>query len=159
MAGRKGCQGLLAWQESVLLNLALSWDSLIANVSRSAFRHLSLIAHLQPYLDRGSLKTLVQALVLYRIDYYYMGLPLRRTWRSLQVQRLCGRQIGVVNVILSLQFWLVSPGYLLYPESGSEQFIHIKASTSWDHVPCQNVSPQSHLPDPPDLPRLSLIHI
>ena len=59
----------------ILLDPALSWDSQIAAVSRSAFTQCMVITQPRPYLVR----TLAQALVISRIDYcnaLYMGLAL-----------------------------------------------------------------------------------
>ena len=65
------------WNLGVLLDLALSWDSQMAAMSRSGFNQLKIIAQLHPYLDEGAACKLVHALMNSRIDYcntVYVGL-------------------------------------------------------------------------------------
>ena len=64
----------------ILMDPALSTECQIAFVVRSVYFHLRQIAHLCPYLDTGSLTTLVLAMIVSRLDYcnaLYVELPLR----------------------------------------------------------------------------------
>ena len=61
----------------------------VVSVVRSAYFHLWQIAQLRPYLDVGSLTTLVHVLVISRLDHcnaLYMGLPLRLMQKLQMVQ-------------------------------------------------------------------------
>ena len=60
------------------LDPALTMESQVASVVRTAFFHLRRIAQLRSYLDVGALTTLLHALVISRLDYcnaLYVGLP------------------------------------------------------------------------------------
>ena len=71
--------------------------SQIVSVVRSAYFHLKWIAQLHPYLDTGSLTTLVHVLVDLRLDScnaFYVGLPLGLLWRLQWVQKVAASQWG-----------------------------------------------------------------
>ena len=84
----------------ILLDLALSGNSQIAAMSRSTFDQLQLIVQLHPFLENGSLRTLVQALVISQINYcnaLYRRLPLKLTWRLQGGQNAAARLVIGAN--------------------------------------------------------------
>uniref|UniRef100_R4GDH7 Reverse transcriptase domain-containing protein n=1 Tax=Anolis carolinensis TaxID=28377 RepID=R4GDH7_ANOCA len=63
----------------VLLDPLLTMEAQVSAVSRSAFFHLCQARQLAPYLSRNDLATVIQAMVISRLDYcnaLYIGLPL-----------------------------------------------------------------------------------
>ena len=69
-------------------------------MARSAHLHLWWIAQLCPYLDTGTLTTLVHALVVSRIDYCnarYVRLPLRLMRKLQVVQSMAARLLSGVK--------------------------------------------------------------
>ena len=83
------------------LDLALTMETQVSSVVRSAHFRLWRIAQLHPYLDVGMLTTLVHILVVSRLDYcnaLSMGLPLRLTWKLQMVQNATARLLtGVMS--------------------------------------------------------------
>ena len=61
------------------MNPALTMAYQILALAKSGFYQLKWTAHFHPFLNRKSLTTLVQVLIISKIDYYniYMGLPLK----------------------------------------------------------------------------------
>ena len=60
---------------SLLLDPTLSYDSQVADMSRSTFNQLRLIAQIHPYLDEGSLRMLMQTLVISWIGAFLKADP------------------------------------------------------------------------------------
>lgn len=122
----------------------MSWHPQIAAVSRPALNKLRLITHLRPYLDKGSLRTLVQALVITWIDYYnalYVGLPLNLTQRLQQVKKVAA---GLVAGGSKFEPYHSSSGSPTLAALGVSDQIHgfdlqVKRSMMWDHVVCWSV--------------------
>ena len=84
----------------VLLDTALTMETQVAFMVRSAHLHLWRIAQLHPYLDTGVLTTLVHTLLVSRIGYcntLYMGLPLRLMWKLQMVQKTAARLLTGVK--------------------------------------------------------------
>ena len=82
------------------LDLALTMETQVALVVRTAFFHLRRIAQLRPYLDVGVLTTLVHALVISRLDHcnaLFMGLPLRLLRKLQVVQNAAARLLSGVK--------------------------------------------------------------
>uniref|UniRef100_A0ABM5FTP4 Reverse transcriptase domain-containing protein n=1 Tax=Pogona vitticeps TaxID=103695 RepID=A0ABM5FTP4_9SAUR len=110
LAAKSGVRSL-----GVHLDPTLTMETQVASVVRSAFFHLWRIARLRPYLDTGTLTTLVHALVISRLDYcnaLYVGLPLK-VMRKLQVvQNAAARLLtGVrkcqhISPTLAMLHWL-----------------------------------------------------
>lgn len=99
----------------ILLELTLSWVSQIVAMSRSAFNQLRLIAQFRSYLDKGFLRDLVQALVIFLINYcnaIYMGLPLSLIRKFQRVQKMAARlvvdvsKIDFITTVLACPYWL-----------------------------------------------------
>lgn len=130
----------------------LSWNSQIAAMSRSAFNQLRLIVQLGPYIVESLLRTFVHVVVVFSDQLLQccqcvasLEAALKTTDRS-RIQQP-DRCLVWANLIMSLQFWFVYTGYLLHPKSGSKK--------TWNHVTFQNISPQCHLPNPPEFPSLN----
>ena len=84
----------------VPLDPALTMETQVASVVRSAYFHLQRITELHPHLDVGALMTLVHAFVASRLDYcnaLYMGLPLRLTRKLQIVQNMVARLLRGVK--------------------------------------------------------------
>ena len=84
----------------VLLDPALSMASQIASVVQYTYFHLKQIAQLHPYLDTGSLNTLVHTLVVSRLDYcnaFCVGLPLGLVRRLQQIPKMVVRLLSGVR--------------------------------------------------------------
>ena len=82
------------------LDPALTMESQVASVVRTAFYHLRRIAQLRPYLEVGALTTLVHALVISRLDHcnaLYVGLPLRLLRKLQVVQNAAARLLSGVK--------------------------------------------------------------
>ena len=78
----------------VHLDLVLTMETQVASVVRSAYFHLWWIAQLRPYLDVGTLATLVHVLIVSRLDYcnaLYVGLPLKMMQKLQMVQNAVAR--------------------------------------------------------------------
>ena len=72
-------------------------ETQVALVVRTSFFHLRWIAQQRPYLDVGALTTLVNALVISRLDHcnaLYVGLPLRLMWKLQMVQNAVARLLS-----------------------------------------------------------------
>ena len=78
----------------VLLNSALSLDTEVSAVARSAFAQLKLVRQLCPFLEMLDLATVTHALVTSQLDCcntLYVGLPLKSVRKLQLVQRAAAR--------------------------------------------------------------------
>ena len=84
----------------VHLDPALTMETQVVSVVHSTYFHLWRIVQLCPYLNVGSLTTLVHALVTSKLDYckaLYVGLPLRLMQKLQMVQNAAARLLTEVR--------------------------------------------------------------
>ena len=82
------------------LDLALTMETQVVSVVRTAYFHPWQIAQLHPFLDVAALTTLAHALVILRLDHcnaLYVGLPLRLMRKLQMVQNAATRLLSGVK--------------------------------------------------------------
>ena len=75
-------------------------ETQVASVIHTTYFHVWWIAQLSPYLEGGVLITVVQVLVVSRLDYcnvLYMGLPLRSMRKLQMLQNMAARLLTGVR--------------------------------------------------------------